>query len=506
MAVWDHTANPQDFAEWLASIKASLDLPAFICDLARIEWDFYKLKEKTFDFSADHSRLAINPSLILVPVPWTHLFSYHDEKLDMSTIPPEPAPVHILMWQHPKTGKLKVREAEDIDLLALKMVLEDIHPRTAAETGNVSLGNIHTALNRAINQNLLIAPPSKITRHFENSADLSRDLNSFLTTDTFTLQWHITQACDLHCKHCYDRTDRSPMSFSTANKVLDDFYEFCHQMNVKGHISFTGGNPMLYPPVFDLYKTAADMGFGLAVLGNPTPAPEMEKLAAIIKPAYFQISLEGLEAHNDYIRGVGHFKRSMAFLDILREMNIFSMVMLTLTRDNLNQVLPLAGVLKDRADYFTFNRLATVGEGANLLLPVKKDFEAFLRTYETEHKNSSLLGLKDNLFNIIRHEKGIKPFGGCTGYGCGAAFNFVSLLPDGEVHACRKFPSPLGNMFETSLMDIYHSELAQLYRNGPEECRNCSLVTTCRGCLANTYSHGLDIFKDKDPFCFISTP
>jgi radical SAM protein with 4Fe4S-binding SPASM domain len=114
------------------------------------------------------------------------------------------------------------------------------------------------------------------------------------------------------------------------------------------------------------------------------------------------------------------------------------------------------------------------------------------------------MGLKDNLINIIRSEKNMPPFGGCTGYGCGAAFNFVALLPDGEVHACRKFPSLIGNMLQNSLTDIYHSRLARRYRDGSRACRDCNLNIVCRGCLASTYSQGLDVFKDKDPFCFMT--
>jgi len=40
--------------------------------------------------------------------------------------------------------------------------------------------------------------------------------------------------------------------------------------------------------------------------------------------------------------------------------------MLTLTRANLDQVLPLTEILQGRVDLFTFNRLALVGEGASL--------------------------------------------------------------------------------------------------------------------------------------------
>ncbi|NDY43751.1 hypothetical protein G3N55_13020, partial [Dissulfurirhabdus thermomarina] len=39
---------------------------------------------------------------------------------------------------------------------------------------------------------------------------------------------------------------------------------------------------------------------------------------------------------------------------------------------------------------------------------------------------------KDNLLNALLHREGLPLSDGCTGYGCGAAFNFIALLPDGE--------------------------------------------------------------------------
>ena len=220
-------------------------------------------------------------------------------------------------------------------------------------------------------------------------------------------------------------------------------------------------------------------------------------------PSYFQISLEGLESHNDHIRGKGHFQRSLTFLDQLRSLDIYTMVMLTLSNENIHQVLPLAEVLRDRTDFFTFNRLSTVGEGARLQMADPETFQIFLRQYHAASKHNPTMGLKDNLINIIRHEEGSKPFGGCTGYGCGAAFNFLALLADGEVHACRKFPSQIGNVRQSRLMDIYHSTMAQQYRTGSEKCGNCLLNAVCRGCLAITHSYGRDIFKEKDPYCFM---
>jgi MoaA/NifB/PqqE/SkfB family radical SAM enzyme len=59
-------------------------------------------------------------------------------------------------------------------------------------------------------------------------------------------------------------------------------------------------------------------------------------------------------------------------------------------------------------------------------------------------------------------------------------------------------------MFESSIDEIYHSALAERYRAGSRACRQCSLNLVCRGCLAIAFSLGLDIFTDKDPFCFAS--
>lgn len=58
------------------------------------------------------------------------------------------------------------------------------------------------------------------------------------------------------------------------------------------------------------------------------------------------------------------------------------------------------------------------------------------------------------------------------------------LLPDGEIHACRKFHSPIGNIHRQSLADIYDAGAAQRYRMGPDKCQGCEIRHVCGGCLA----------------------
>ncbi len=294
------------------------------------------------------------------------------------------------------------------------------------------------------------------------------------------------------------------MPLDKAVTVLDDLRAFCRSRYVRGQVSFTGGNPFLYPHFAPLYQAAIDRGFSVAILGNPVSRGRLQELMNIQTPEFFQVSLEGLAVHNDSIRGVGHFQKVMEFLEMLRELRIYSMVMLTLTRDNIDQVLPLAEILRGRADSFTFNRLSRAGEGANLQLPSPAKYEAFLKDYTRAVEKNPILALKDNLLNIVYQQQGGGLFGGCTGYGCGAAFNFLTLLSDGEVHACRKFPSLIGNAFEMRLADLYNSAAARRYRSGAQACRLCHIRPVCGGCLAVIHGQGLDIFADKDPYCFIN--
>jgi selenobiotic family peptide radical SAM maturase len=166
--------------------------------------------------------------------------------------------------------------------------------------------------------------------------------------------------------------------------------------------------------------------------------------------------------------------------------------------------LPLAETLRDRVDLFTYNRLAMVGEGANLEAPRPDEYHRFVIDYLEARCSNPIMAVKDSLINIELEQQQHKLFGGCTGFGCGAAFNFVSLLPDGQVHACRKFPSLIGDLNRQTLHDVYHSPDAQKYRQGCQECSDCRLRLACGGCLAVAHGWGRDPLQERDPDCFIT--
>ncbi|MBU1234108.1 MAG: selenobiotic family peptide radical SAM maturase [Proteobacteria bacterium] len=501
IAGFGDNALPEALPEFLEA--ATISLPAYLPDLARLELALHGLQAITPPASAEEgASLQINPSLTLLPLKWKHLCSMLWQR--ETQVGPESGEEFVLLYKTSVRGKVRVRPAADRDLLALKMMAENLDRQAVADETGVPVGAVDAAIEAACDQGLLLSAPSAIVRtaaHYP--ADGPDGWQRHLRSAYFTLQWHVTQACDLHCKHCYDRSAISPLTLDQGKIILDQFREFVLDQRVHGQVTFTGGNPLLYAHFAELYREAAHRNFTLAILGNPTSRQVLESLQQIQPLSFYQVSLEGLPEHNDSIRGPGHFQRIMEFLEILKELSIYSMVMLTLTRENMGQVLELAEILRGKVDLFTFNRLSQTGEGADLAAADKKKYRAFLEDYLEAAKSNPTISLKDNLINILKAEERTTPFGGCTGFGCGAAFNFCSLLPNGDMHACRKFQSPIGNVLESSLLELYHSPAAERYRLGPEECRGCKIRPVCGGCQAVIQSSGLDITISRDPYCFL---
>lgn len=495
----DSTAADR-FIAHLTAYVATGNAAGYLPDLARVEWAGYQQREQIAVVAHPEERYQVNPTLQLVPVSWHPLLPL----MDGETLAPQPCnQQYLAFWKHPITQTLHRCIAGPSELLALKAVAEQLDPRVIATESGCSVGVVDLALERGVNLGLVLAPASKLKRVGSPFAQDSALGGTYSSAEVFTLQWHITHRCDLHCRHCYDRSVLADVDLAEGIRILDQMRDFCFANHVGGQVSFSGGNPFMHPNFFELYQEARDRNLNLAILGNPVQEAQLDALLDIARPSFYQVSLEGLEVHNDLIRGPGNFQSVMAFLDLLKRKKVYSMVMLTLTRANMDQVLPLAEILRGRVDLFTYNRLSMVGEGANLVSPAAEEYRIFVRQYLEARKQNSVMAVKDSLINIERVQTLQGVFGGCTGFGCGAAFNFVSLLPDGQVHACRKFPSPIGHIGEASLSAIYASEGAKAYRLGCLECASCRIRPVCGGCLAVAYGWGLDPLLKKDPGCFM---
>ena len=235
--------NPEGDADVMPEILAAMigpeGLPPFISDLANLELSVSRIGD--MGIPSIISVLDVNPALEVLQLQWSNLTTFISNNNEVERREPLPVNETVLVWKRPDDAKVECRPASDRDLLVLKMVIEGITPREASSDGSVTISAIEAALEGAIKQGILLSPRSLLIRDPAIISVNERFDDSFCQTGSFTLQWHITQTCDLHCKHCYDRSCRPEVDYAKALSIVDELHDFCRQKHVKGRISLFGG-------------------------------------------------------------------------------------------------------------------------------------------------------------------------------------------------------------------------------------------------------------------------
>jgi hypothetical protein len=159
LAAMDEDDPPESFPGIPAALTADLKLAAYLADLARLEWTLFQNQGQPHGIGQPVDMATANPSLTLLPVGWKHLPDLIEPAA--SQITPLCEPAHTMIWQHPRPAEWRCRDAEDIDLLALKLIVEQIDARQAATQGKVSVSAIlgNPGPREPIEQLLNIAHP-----------------------------------------------------------------------------------------------------------------------------------------------------------------------------------------------------------------------------------------------------------------------------------------------------------------------------------------------------------
>src|SRR4030043_738842 len=130
----------------------------------------------------------------------------------------------------------------------------------------------------------------------------------------FYFQWHITDKCNLRCKHCYHEDYREEgLPTSQLVKIAAHLSDAVREWGKIGSFSITGGEPFTRKDdVFELLsflETRSEIGH-IDILSNGTLIDDriIAELLKFNKLRRIQLSLEGLEETNDKIRGAGSFK------------------------------------------------------------------------------------------------------------------------------------------------------------------------------------------------------
>lgn len=329
---------------------------------------------------------------------------------------------------------------------------------------------------------------------------------------SFTLQWHITERCNWHCKHCYQTDDCSEeLTTEQLFNVLEQYLFLIKKWGIPKYcalINVTGGEPFVRKDFFEL---AEKLGYhsnmfrwGMLSNGSFITKGVAEKLKSF-NIDHYQVSLEGAEEQNDEIRGKGSFKRVTNSIKTLAEAGIRTEVSLTLTKKNIKDIPVLVKLLAQLGVHLLgTRRLIPYGRGSELsdILLEPEELRDYYRSVmelnkSLKRKNSKLhvvIGCESGIFNeeIPSHRR--------KNY-CGIIEGRILIvMANGDILPCRRLPIIIGNVLKQSLFEAYYSsdklwELRNL-NNAHQFCQNCNNFKQCFGgakCVTYCYTSKLFI-------------
>lgn len=335
----------------------------------------------------------------------------------------------------------------------------------------------------------------------------------------FTLQWHVTDACDQRCKHCYifrgeDKKVLSKFDSETMRTVLDDFINSCELMESEPYFVITGGDPLLYSNIWELLELIHDRNVEFAILGNPFHLNEgVVKKLEDLGCGFYQMSLDGLKETHDSIRKDGSFDATIESMKYFKNSKVRLTIMSTVSKLNINELPELVDVIVENgANSFGFARFCP-SENDYSQMASPEEYRTFLdkmwKKFEQHKDSKTSFTLKDHLWKLYLYEKGLfnpseidNPedfiLDGCH---CGIAH--LTCLANGIVYACRRSDTPIGTVPEQSFYEIFNSEELEQYRQYDkfEACAKCELKNFCRGCPSVSKSLNGNFYA-KDPQCW----
>ncbi len=324
--------------------------------------------------------------------------------------------------------------------------------------------------------------------------------------EPFFLQWHITDACNLRCKHCYciDYTQKS-VDNDKLKHVINEYEKLLKYLGKKGRIQFAGGEPLVSPVIYDLIKDARERNMAVRILSNGTIISD--KIAAKIRDSgcyIVQVSIEGSKKVNDSIRDKDSFKLALEGIKTLRSNGIEVTVAMTLSRTNVSEIPYVFKLAAKYANRLGFHRLVPIGTGVGMIdemLTPAELLKAYKQIYKLKQKYPDLLvPLRDPVWRGF-FERNPDALSGCS-----AGYNGLCVGTGGDVYPCRRLPVKIGNVFETPLTELWNTEIMQDLRNRQKRkgiCGVCEFSKSCGGCPGIAYAVTGD-YMEQDPQCFKS--
>jgi MoaA/NifB/PqqE/SkfB family radical SAM enzyme/glycosyltransferase involved in cell wall biosynthesis len=307
-----------------------------------------------------------------------------------------------------------------------------------------------------------------------------------LPTKPLTMLLLINRGCNLTCSFCDLWDNHQHMPLDRLLPLLDDAAAIGTKTVV-----ITGGEPLLHPQLFDAIRAARERGMAVNVTTNGLLV--RRHFAALRESGVTSLSfsIDGLPATHDVLRGQeGACLRTWAAIEQVRAAGMPASVYFVANRENVRELVAVYEQARALGCGFDF---WPVNDAPDLYIVSDKDVAAWRTAVAHVAAREPQVAARMGFYTEGEaYHAGQLPRGAVR---CLGLVDQYGVTWDGRLLPCCVWGGEgltVGNVFEVSLAELWHSRPVQDYRER----------LYGEGCTAGCFNHSLYEFTDSlgEPF------
>ena len=307
------------------------------------------------------------------------------------------------------------------------------------------------------------------------------------------LFWECTTRCNFHCRHC--GSDCSVQS-REKDMPLEDFLRALDTIPSSHRpkdfiVVLTGGEPLLRPDIETVGRAIRERGFGWGMVSNGwfyDEAAHARLLGAGM--GALTISLDGLEASHDWMRGLkGSYTRAVRAIGLsAADPRLNADVVTCVNKKNLSELPQIHDVLTGLgvAQWRLFTVIPIGRAARDPEMHLSKD--EFVRLMEFIRERREQKGRMKVTFScegfLGRYEEQVRD----TRFFCRAGVNIASILIDGRICACPNIDRDLfsqGSIYEDNFYEVWEGKFLPYRKRNWARKGSCASCAQWKNCLGN---------------------
>ncbi len=282
---------------------------------------------------------------------------------------------------------------------------------------------------------------------------------------------HLTDNCNLSCKHCLfscrPETEARQLALEDVKKWIEQAYSLGTRL-----VIFTGGEPFVYPDFLVLLTWCLAMpDLHVAVLTNGLLlSVHLEQLAALDQSRlHFQISLDGLQQHHEALRGLDTYGRTMKAVSTALARGLSCSTVMAINAVNMDAMAAMVEAMAGhgiKTMHWMWHFQA--GQGRDMVLP---ESTRLIDNFKKAADRAKALGVTIDNLEALRSQL-FSPIG--TRFDLtNAGWESLCIGPDGHV-----YPTPALMGREDFDCGCLEHGLEDLWRHSPklDELRRLSVL------------------------------